>query len=49
LSPTSGPRPDTTPFDRELLAIAAIYQGHVVDIDHRFSVMGRFLADQRGV
>ena len=29
-------RPDTTPFDRELLAIAAIDQGYVVDIDHRF-------------
>ena len=29
-------RPDPTPFDRELLAIATIDQGDVVDIDQRF-------------
>jgi hypothetical protein len=41
-------RPDTTPLDRELLAIATIYQGHVVDIDHRFFRIGTLLADQCG-
>jgi hypothetical protein len=29
-------RPDTAPFHRELLAIATIYQRHLVDIDHGF-------------
>jgi hypothetical protein len=29
-------RPDPSPFDRELLAIATIYQRHLVDIDHGF-------------
>ena len=29
-------RSDAAPFDREMLAIAAIYQRHVVDIDHGF-------------